>query len=467
LSILMQSMARVSRHHMASVSCSIKRNLGLAGICIASFLGCIDLTVVNTILPAVSRGFSIPIQNAQWVTSIFMVALSAFMVPVGTLADSFGRKRFLIIGLILFGAASFFAGVANQFWVLVFFRFVQGIGCAILYTVSGAIVSYTFEEGQQGKALGILFGANGIGLAIGPIVGGLFAGALDWHDAFLINIPFILISLFLCTWAIPEFRGDEKKRLDVTGCLLLIAVLMSFVSYLSMEGGRFHWCLLLASLGGLVLFIWHEMRVQDPIVEFHFFREARFLSALLATFVLAFYYCIVLLTIPIFFSSQLQKSDVSIGLLLLPATITFSITSSWIGSRSERIGPSRIIMTGLILFAAASMLLAFAAVKLDERWFIAPLILFGIGWGAILGPSTLIALSSLPRNKAAVAMGTSWTVHNVGGASGIAFAVFLMRRADSFQDGYCVLMLVLAVVVVAASLMYQTLSRRGDVVVAK
>lgn len=432
---------------MTDTSGKVRKYVGLTGICIASFLGCIDLTVVNTILPAIGRDFAIPIQATQWVTSIFMVALSAFMVPVGTLADNLGRKKLLMIGLAIFGVASLFAGIAHQFWLLVLFRFVQGIGCAILYTVSGAIVSYTFDESEQGKALGILFGANGIGLALGPIIGGVFAGALDWHVAFLINIPFIAISLVLCAWAIPEFRETTAKRLDVTGCLLLVVGLTALVSYLSIDGTSLHLWLLPVSIGSLALFVRHELNTRDPIVEFHFFREARFVSALLATFFLAFFYCIVLLTFPIFFSSQLGMGDIAIGLFLLPATVTFSIASSWIGSRSERIGPSRIIVTGLFLFVVAALLLALAAAKLDARWFVLPLILFGIGWGAILGPSTLVALGALPREKAAVAMGTSWTVHNIGGASGIAFAIFLTRHFDDFRSGYRALMLALAVIV--------------------
>lgn len=446
---------------MTNSSSKVRKYVGLTGICIASFLGCIDLTVVNTILPAIGRDFSIPIQTTQWITSIFMVALSAFMVPVATLADNLGRKKLLIVGLVIFGAASLLAGIAHQFWLLVGFRFLQGIGCAILYTVSGAIVSYTFDENEQGKALGILFGANGVGLALGPIIGGLFAGALDWHDAFLINIPFIAISLALCAWAIPEFKAQARKRIDVTGCVLLVVGLTTLVSYLSVDGGGLNLWLLPVSLVALALFVWHELRTRDPIVEFHFFREPRFLSALLATFFLAFFYCIVLLTLPIFFSTQLHKSDITIGLYLLPATITFSIASSWIGGRSERLGPSRVIVTGLSLFVVASVLLSIVAGQPDAAWFVVPLLLFGIGWGAILGPSTLVALGALPREKAAVAMGTSWTVHNVGGASGIAFAIFLMRQVGDFRHGYQTLMLALAAIILAAGALYHVLSRES------
>ncbi|PHM37357.1 MFS transporter [Xenorhabdus innexi] len=439
----------------------IRKYIGLIGICIASFLGCIDLTVVNTILPAIGREFSTPLRETQWVTSVFMIALSAFMVPVGTLADSCGRKKILIWGLILFGVASLFVGLATNLAALTIFRFIQGIGCAILYTVSGAIISYLFNENEQGKALGILFGVNGLGLAVGPIIGGLFSGIINWRYAFLINIPFIIVSTILCIWSVPEYKTKQIKKLDTLGCITLIIFLMSLVSYFSLDGNSLQqWSLLSIAIISLLIFIWHELKTPAPIVEFHFFRKMHFISALLATFFLAFFYCIILLTLPIFFAGQLGKNDIEIGLFLLPATVMFALTSPWIGRRSEKFGPSRIILAGLLLFVAAAILLALASTQANAWWFIAPLLLFGMGWGSILGPSTLIALSSLPREQAAVAMGTSWTIHNIGGACGIAFAVFLLARFDTLAQGYQVLTLLLAGLALAVTFTCYFLNRK-------
>ncbi|MDC9593964.1 MFS transporter [Xenorhabdus sp. IM139775] len=430
---------------MSEPAIEIRKYTGLIGICIASFLGCIDLTVVNTIIPAIGREFNTSLRETQWITSVFMIALSAFMVPVGTLADSFGRKKILVWGLMLFGAASLFVGLATNLATITAFRFIQGIGCAVLYTVSGAIISYLFDKNEQGKALGILFGINGLGLAIGPIIGGLFAGIVDWRYAFLINIPFIIISLILCAWSIPEYKAEKVKKLDILGCIFLIIFLTSLVSYFSLDGNSLQqWSLLAIAVIALFIFIRHELKTVEPIVEFHFFCNMRFISALFATFFLAFFYCIVLLTLPIFFAGQLEKNDIEIGLFLLPATVMFALTSPWVGNRSEKFGPPRIILVGLLLFVAAAALLALASAQANVWWFIIPLLLFGMGWGLILGPSTLIALGALPREQAAVAMGTSWTIHNMGGACGIAFAVFLLARFDTLTHGYQALTLFLA-----------------------
>ncbi|PHM39637.1 transport protein QacB [Xenorhabdus mauleonii] len=430
---------------MSESAIETRKYTGLIGICIASFLGCIDLTVVNTIIPAIGREFNTSLRETQWITSVFMIALSAFMVPMGTLADTFGRKKVLIWGLVLFGAASLFVGLATNLAIITAFRFIQGIGCAILYTVSGAIISYLFDKNEQGKALGVLFGINGLGLAIGPIIGGLFAGIVDWRYAFLINIPFIVISFILCIWSIPEYKSEKVKKLDILGCIFLIFFLMSLVSYFSLDGNSLQqWGLLVIAVIALFIFIRHELKTSEPIIEFHFFYNMRFVSALFATFFLAFFYCIVLLTLPMFFAKQLEKNDIEIGLFLLPATVMFALTSPWVGNRSKQFGPSRIILVGLLLFVAAAALLSLASTQENVWWFIIPLLLFGMGWGSILGPSTLIALGALPREQAAVAMGTSWTIHNMGGACGIAFAVFLLSCFDTLLQGYQALTLSLA-----------------------
>lgn len=124
-------------------------------------------------------------------------------------------------------------GIASTIEILVIFRFIQGIGCAILYTVSGASTSFMFNEHEKGKALGILFGFNGLGLAIGPIVGGLFSGLISWRFAFLINVPFVILSTMLCFWSISKSKIESKNtiKLDIIECVLLIVSLIFLVVF--------------------------------------------------------------------------------------------------------------------------------------------------------------------------------------------------------------------------------------------
>ncbi|WP_051011297.1 MFS transporter [Bartonella rattaustraliani] len=196
----------------------------------------------------------------------------------------------LLVGLVIFGVASLLVGLSSVFPYLVFFRFLQGIGCAILYTVSGAIITYMFKTQEQGKALGILFAVNGIGLAIGPVLGGGFAALISWRYAFLINIPFLLLSLFLCIFFVPEGKSEDLKKIDIKGCFLLTITLLCGVSYFSLQLTTAQEFLLLSiSLISAILFFIHEIRFSEPMIEFHFFKNPLFIAALLASFFFSFF----------------------------------------------------------------------------------------------------------------------------------------------------------------------------------
>ena len=198
----------------------------LLGVSIASFLGCVDFTIVNTALPALQADLGASVDALQWVINGFILALSSFMVLVGRLADLHGRKRVLFIGLTVFGLASLAAGLAGQIDTLIGARVAQGLACAVLYTASGAIVSSTFETAEQGRAFGVLFGVNGVGLAVGPVLGGLITSAFGWQWIFLINVPFVLLSLGICSFSVKESRSAETgARLDGWGALLLLCLL--------------------------------------------------------------------------------------------------------------------------------------------------------------------------------------------------------------------------------------------------
>ncbi|WP_412058966.1 MFS transporter [Bartonella sp. DGB2] len=446
---------------MSNLKLKTDRYAALFGICIASFLGCIDLTVVNTIIPAIGREFAVPLRDAQWTTSVFMVALSAFMVPVGAMADIWGRKRLLLLGLVIFGVSSLLVGIADSFLLLIVFRFIQGIGCAILYTVSGAIISYMFNQEEQGKALGILFAVNGIGLAIGPVVGGFFSGLIEWRYAFLINIPFILLSLFFCFKFVDEKKGNKDRKMDVFGCITLILALISLIGSFSMsENEKLKYLFLFSIFLFCTLFFFIEKKSKDPLVEFQFFKNNYFLAALISTFFLAVFYSSILLSLPMLLANVANKNDLQIGFLLLPATCTFAISSAWVGHKSGHISPNFPIFIGLAMFVLAAFSLGLASKDSLSFLFFIGLILFGTGWGAILGPATLVALQTLPNSNAAVAMGTSWTIHNIGGACGAALTVSVITNGNNLAGSYQHLMFILSGMAAVIGLLYYFMIRR-------
>ncbi|MCC2624601.1 MAG: family efflux transporter permease subunit [Burkholderiales bacterium] len=417
----------------------------LAGVSIASFLGCIDFTIVNTALPAIQAGFAVDIAMLQWVINIFLLALSAFMVLAGRMADIYGRRKMLYIGLSLFGLSSLFAGLSTSILQLLICRFVQGFSCTILYTATGAIISSTFTTSERGRAMGILFGVNALGLAVGPVLGGLIAGALSWRWIFFVNIPFTLLSLMICVPNISESYGSKNSKIDILGAITLILGLSSLVlgftqadswGWASKEIlGLFGFTSIMA-----ILFYIIEHKVAEPIIKFDLFINRKFIISMIATSSMAFFYCITFFLIPLYLHNVRGDNTYLIGLTLLPVTATIALLSPVIGRYVDRHGAKNVLLCGFIFFALSAFMQANFN-NINSIFFVLlALVSMGIGWACVLGPSTVLALASLPESSSALAMGASWTLHNIGGVVGlgIGLAVYYAEFTayHSFMAGY-------------------------------
>jgi len=431
----------------------------LLGVSIASFLGCVDFTIVNTALPALQTDLGASVDSLQWVINGFILALSSFMVLVGRLADLHGRKRVLFIGLTVFGLASLAAGLASRIDGLIVARIVQGLACAVLYTASGAIVSSTFDSAEQGKAFGVLFGVNGVGLAIGPVLGGVITSALGWQWIFLINVPFVLLSLAICSFSVDESRAPSSgARLDWLGALLLLIGLPSLVLVI-VQGAAWGWgasitlALIAIAVLALAAFVAVEQRVAAPIIDLKLFANRRFVAGVLASFGLAVFYCVAFFVMPLYLALIRGESVQASGWLLLPTTLGVAVLSPLVGRLVDRKGPALLIKSGLLLFVLSALLQAGFDGQTSLPYLLIAFVIMGLGWASILGPSTVLGISSVPQEVGSVAMGSLMTLHNVGGGLGLAFGVGLYHHfcatpvddvPGAFLNGYRAVMLFLA-----------------------
>lgn len=428
---------------MNTTSTDRRRWLALAGIAIASFLGCIDFTIVNTAIPAIQHSLQADVEQAQWIVTVFVMALSACMVAAGRLADLLGRRRLLYAGMLVFGAASLGAGLAQSMATLVAWRLLQGVACAALYTTSAAIVAQLFPDSERGRALGLLFAANGLGLAIGPVAGGLLVATLGWRSVFLLNVPLIAAAFALCLGRVMASCG-ERERFDLAGFVLLAAALPCVLLAIA-QGGAWGWTSL-ATIGTagagailLLLFAWVERRVAAPLLQLGLFVNGRFLLAGLANFSLAFFYCAAFFLLPLYLSVVRGQDSAAIGWLLLPVTAVMALVSPLAGRAADRHGTAPLLAAGFAFLALSAAMQAGFAAETNWAWIIAALAAMGIGWGCILGPATVAALACVPPRLAGVAMGASWTLHNLGAALGLTIATVVFQQAGGparFQAGY-------------------------------
>ncbi|WP_256735168.1 MFS transporter [Variovorax sp. dw_954] len=408
------------------------RSVALAGISIASFLGCIDFTIVNTAMPAIQQALDADVQTSQWIVTAFLIGLSTCMVAAGRLADLRGRRRALYAGMVLFAIGSLGAGLAWNVQALIAWRLVQGIACAALYTASTAVVTQMFPEAERGKAIGLLFGANGLGLAIGPVVGGLVVGLLGWRAVFLMNVPLIAIGFLLCRGRVMESRASSAETLDVVGLIVAMLALPCLLLAV-VQGADWGWLSLrttcLAGAGALLLcaFVWTERKARFPLFQFDLFANLRFASAAIASASLAFFYCSAFFLMPMYLSLARGCDSTATGWLLLPTTAVMAIASPLSGRWADRRGTTEPMLAGLVvLMASAALQTQFAS---TTSWIavITAFAFMGVGWGCLLGPSTMAAIAAVPPALAGLATGAAWTLHNFAGALGLSLATTVYR----------------------------------------
>jgi EmrB/QacA subfamily drug resistance transporter len=413
----------------------VKNTLALLGLCLASLIGALDFTIINTALPSIQYNLHANIIELQWVINIFILALAAFMVISGKIADLYGRKRVLIIGLIIFSLSSLLAGCSYHIYMLIFFRFIQGASCTILYTSTGAIVSNIFPAHKKGQAMGILFTANALGLAIGPVLGGIIVYTLGWRWIFFLVIPVTFSSITICYCFIEEsYVKHNNSRLDISGTIMIILAMSSLVLGLS-QTSIWGWTsiktigLFLTSLLIGLLFYRFEKNKNNAVIDFNLLTNSQFIISSISNMSLAFFYCVTFFLLPLYLNLIKGYNDYFIGIMLLPITATMTIISPIVGRYCDSHNRLHPILLGFILFAISAVMQCNFTQGSSTLHIALPLILIGVGWACIPGPATLIAISSVPADMSGTALGATWTIHNLGGILGLGIMTTLVQTS--------------------------------------
>ncbi len=411
----------------------MKNYLLLIAICIASFLGCLDLTIVNTALPTIQHTMNVNVDSLQWIITGLLAALSGTMVLAGRLADIFGHRRLLVIGLLIFGFASLLAGAASTIDILIIARILQGFGIAILYTAPPSFINHTFEKEKVAKAMGYYFSASSLGLASGPLLGGLIVGSLGWQWIFYLNIPFVLISLFIVMVYSPKNEIKKSEQLDIKGAVFLVTSLIVMLLATNSMGSS-SLCgvaLLVIALFGLFLFVRHEKICPEPMLDLNLFRYPTFVLGGIANIALACFYANAFFLMPLYLSIVKHFDAMHIGLILLPATLILAVISPWVNKLVERFSVWKVLAAGFLCFTTSAFLQQNFTQATSIISIILTYALIGIGWALILSPSFASALTAIPKQQSGVAMGALGTMHNAGGSIGLAIGVILFGKSTS------------------------------------
>jgi len=398
----------------------------LATVCLAAFAINLDTTIVNVALPDLGRELGATTRDLQWIVDGYNLAFAALVLTAGSLGDRFGRRPALLAGLAGFALASGIGAAMTSASGLVAVRFVMGASAAVIFPTTLSIITNAFpDRGERAKAIGLWGAVTGLGVAIGPVTGGLLLAHFGWPSVFVALVPVALVAL-AATWLwVPESSNPVEARLDVPGLMLSTAAIGLLV-YTIIEAPSRGWSSP-ASLGGfagaavlVAAFVTVERRRARPMIDVTLFRTPAF-SAASASVTLAFFALFgFIFLVTQYFQFMRGFGTLSTGVRILPVAITIAIGSVGGVALASRIGTRAVVASGLVLLSSAFGWIALSSTFMPYDRIVGQMVLIGLGLGLTTAPATESILSVLPPAKAGVGSAVNDATREAGGTLGVA-----------------------------------------------
>ncbi len=384
----------------------------------------VDGTVVNTALPAISRGLGASTAQLQWVVNGYGLILAGLVLVGGMAGDRFGRKRMLIIGMTVFGAASVGAALSQTIEALIFFRGAQGLGAALLMPATLSTITAVFPRDERTKAIGIWTALGGLGVIAGPSLGGYLVDQISWSAVFWLHLPVVAVALAGMA-IVPESRDSRRRPLDVPGAVLATFGLIALV-YGLIQGSEAGWAsreiigsfALAAVL--LASFVWVELRSDAPMLPLSFFKQRDLTGAVVVVTVAFFAMFAVFFFLSLFFQLVQGKSAFQAGLMLLPAAFGMMTASAVAGVLGRLLGPRVVIVASML--GVVAVMLTFTqfdvgtSTLLELLWMGA----FGTSIGLGMPALTDTIMAAVPVDDAGIGSALNDVSRELGGALGVA-----------------------------------------------
>jgi EmrB/QacA subfamily drug resistance transporter len=397
----------------------------LTAVSVATFMLLLDITIVNIALPDIQRSLHSSFSDLQWVVDAYSLTLAAVLLVSGSVADLIGRRLIFVIGLVVFSCASLLCGLAVSPIMLTSSRALQGIGGAMMFATSLALIAQAFRGRDRATAFGIIGAVIGAAVAVGPLLGGVLTDALGWQSIFLVNVPIGVLAVAFTLRNVTESRDPQPGGIDWFGAVTFSCALALLV-YALIRGNNDGWTspLILSFLIGsgvaLVLFVGGEARREHPMLDLKLFRKPAFGGASSTAFTIAASMFSMFLYITLYLQNVLGYSPLKAGLVFLPITLLAFVVAPIAGKLSARVPIRFFLAGGLALVGTALALMG--GRQLGATWvgLLPGFILAGIGIGMINPPLASAAVGVVEPARSGMASGINNTFRQVGIATGIA-----------------------------------------------
>ncbi len=397
----------------------------LAAVCLGTFMLLLDITIVNVALPDIQQDLHSSFADLQWVVDAYALTLAATLLTSGSLADLFGRRRLYLIGLGLFTLASLLCGVATTTLFLQVARGAQGVGGAIMFAVSLALLADAFRGKDRGVAFGVWGAITGLAVAVGPVVGGVLTSGLSWRWIFFVNLPIGLAAILLTFMRVRESRDPRPRRPDWLGFVTFTAALSFLVFALIKSTDRgFTDGLVLGCFAAaavlLAAFLAVEFAGRHPMFDLSLFRKPTFAGGSIAAFGLSASIFSMLLYLTLYLQDVLGFSALQTGLRLLTASGSILVFATLSGRLSSHVPVRLLIGPGLIIVGVGLLLMRGLDAQSEWTHLVPGLVVAGVGVGLINPPLASTAVGVVEPRRAGMASGINSTFRQVGIATGIA-----------------------------------------------
>ncbi|MEU6863872.1 MFS transporter [Streptomyces sp. NPDC046876] len=410
-------------------------------VCAATFMLLLDVTIVAVALPDIQHSLDASFSGLQWTTDAYALSLAALLLTSGSLADLYGRRRLFVIGLAVFTAGSLLCGVAQDQLTLILSRAVQGVGGAILFATSLALLAGAFQGRERGAAFGIWGAVAGVATALGPVLGGVITSGISWRGIFLVNLPIGIAALVITLRLVDESRPPRASKVDWLGIVPLTAGLFSLV-YALIRASDTAWdergvliCFALAAVF-LIAFVVVESRVSEPMFDLSLLRTPTFLGGSIAAFAMNASLFAMFIYLVLYLQNDLGYSAMGTGARLLVSSGATLVAAMVAGRVMSRVPTRWLIGPGLVVVGVGLLLMTGVSADSDWTHLIPGFIVTGIGAGMVNPPLASTAIGVVPVWRAGMASGVNQTFRQVGIAVGIALygSIFTASLHDALRE---------------------------------
>jgi EmrB/QacA subfamily drug resistance transporter len=412
-------------------------------VCLGAFMGQVDASITQLLLPALEEDFQAPVSLVSWVALAYLLVAAVLMPVFGRLADIVGRKLLYTAGFLLFISGSALCGLAPNLEVLIGARIVQGVGAAMMTANSVAIVVSAVAESSRGRALGFQGAAQAVGQCAGPALGGLLIYALGWRWAFWINVPIGMFGSVVAWLVLPQTsRTGDRADFDWGGAALLVPALTALVLALN-QGGA--WGItspeligcVVVGVGFLICFVRKELGERNPLLDVRLFHQRSFSSGVLAGMLSYAVLFGVLLLLPFALERIYRESSLDTGLRLAVIPVALACVAPFSGALSDRLGARWLTVGGMLTsFAALGLLLVTLDGSADRLWLVTgALCVLGIGQGLFTAPNNSAIMAAAPSSETGQAGGVLNLSRYLGTTFGIALASTMLSWELAMRTG--------------------------------